>query len=178
MTGTSQALRPPVSCPACSAPSAIVNLGPVKLDICTGCSGLWFDRDELSALGALLSNEQPSNEQLADGLRELAGALYAGSERTGKVYLSCPVCHEAMQRQNYAAGSGVQVCRCAAHGTWVERVAATRLVRLMRGERDAELRELEQKQRAESAPSAPVVDVDALDARARLKLVLELLHFT
>jgi Zn-finger nucleic acid-binding protein len=154
----------------------------LELDLCTGCSGVWFDRAELQALGGVLSNEQ-----LADDFSELLGALYKGSERTGKVYLSCPVCRELMQRKVYASVSGVQICRCEAHGTWVDRVAASRLVRLLRGEGDAELRALEAKhregemlrrvERMESAQVAQAAAIADLDARARLHLVLDVFDF-
>lgn len=155
-----------VKCPACSAPSTIVKLGPLRLDLCSGCSGLWFDRGKLKALGSELSNEE-----LAADLTELRDALYKGSERTGKIYLRCPACDEPMQRRAYSVASGVQVVRCDAHGTWLDRLAASRLVRLLRGEGDAELRALEAEHRPAASAEAE------LDASTRLRLVLDVFGF-
>lgn len=139
-----------------------MKLGPCSLDLCSGCSGLWFAREKLQALSA-----GATNEQLTDDLNELVGALYKGNERTGKVYLSCPVCRELMPRKIYSTDSGVQVCRCETHGTYVDRMAASRLVRLMRGEGDAELRALDKSGANDGE----------LDARARVQMALSLFGF-
>jgi Zn-finger nucleic acid-binding protein len=150
-----------VACPACAAPSTVANLGAIELDLCTGCSGVWFDRTETQALTGVLSNDQ-----LGEDLEALLGALYKGSERTGKVYLSCPVCNAQMSRRMHKVDSNIQICRCEAHGVWVDRVSATRLTRLMRGEADAELRALEAKHWPDAQPAAE------LDVATRVQLVL------
>ena len=126
-------------------------LAGLELDRCGLCYGLWFDRSELKMLAAALSDQH-----LADELQHLLASL--GSTVTSSVasstpaaYPKCPVCTQLMQRRIYASVSGVMVNRCDAHGTWVEREAAIRLIGLMRGDGDAELHALEARRSVEQA---------------------------
>jgi Zn-finger nucleic acid-binding protein len=124
----------------------IVMLAGLELDRCGLCYGLWFDRSELKMLGVALSDEH-----LADQLRDLLSSLGSTATSTPAAYPKCPVCMQLMQRKIYAAASGVMVNRCDAHGTWVQREAAIRLIGLMRGDGDAELHALEARRSVEQA---------------------------
>ena len=71
------------SCPACSESMSTGRLGPIALDLCLKCSGVWFDCGELSQiitagphvlrrLCAKLPPEQPANKNNAQAMATTA----------------------------------------------------------------------------------------------------------
>ncbi len=74
-----------INCPKCSSEALVETpaLGNIPLDVCPGCSGIWFDKGELEALLKQSQGGSPADLALinprADGL-------------------VCPRCQDKMQR--------------------------------------------------------------------------------
>lgn len=119
-----------VRCPTCIAHAHLVQLGPLTIDLCGICGGVWFDKDELSQLPGALGEAE---------LRETATAVLAkvrlasAATRTAK-YLPCPVCKARMPKHNHLQMSGIVIDRCAEHGAWVEQKDVIRLLHLLEGD--------------------------------------------
>ena len=74
-----------INCPKCSSEALVETpaLGNIPLDVCPGCSGIWFDKDELEAL-----LKQSQGWDSADF--DLINAKAEG--------LACPRCKNKMSR--------------------------------------------------------------------------------
>ncbi len=74
-----------INCPKCSSEALVetLALGNIPLDVCPGCSGIWFDKGELEAL-----LKQSQGEGAAD--LELINPKAEG--------LACPRCKNKMSR--------------------------------------------------------------------------------
>lgn len=125
----------------------IVALGATKLRECPKCEGLWVDKASLESicaererqaevLGMAQSNDAPAPGAFEDKIR----------------YLPCPVCHNLMNRVNFAGYSNVIVDICKNHGTWFDRDELRRVVEFIRSggmdkARRVHIDELETRQR-------------------------------
>jgi Zn-finger nucleic acid-binding protein len=107
-------------CPRCHHPleAAPGSLG--RAHECPRCGGIFVPRDVLAEILCAA---------------ELGGALREGPHRSpgpGAVepvhYVSCPQCHNAMNRVNFGKVSGVIVDVCKVHGTWFDPGELTRVV--------------------------------------------------
>jgi Zn-finger nucleic acid-binding protein len=131
-----------VRCPTCIAHAHLVQLGPLTIDLCGICGGVWFDKDELAQLPGALDEAE---------LRETATAVLAkvrlasAAARTAK-YLPCPVCNARMPKHNHLQTSGIVVDRCMEHGAWVEQKDVIRLLDLLEGDTLSMLSERAQSQ--------------------------------
>lgn len=140
-----RALSRAVVCAGCRAPSEIVRLGPIEIDVCSSCAGIWFDRGEL---------EQLRREALRDDFdwREALETL-APARRVVelKQYLNCPVCDGSMIRKNHLDYSGVFVHRCPDHGTFVTRAVLEKILGFVAEGREDEWRAHADRVSAEKA---------------------------
>lgn len=100
------------TCPRCSESLVHIEVGPLVIEQCPVCGGVWmpvpmFDR--------LCSDAE---------MRSAAASLAlppAREDGWGVAYLSCPTCKKQMGRLNYAKRSGVITDVCRAHGIWLDR---------------------------------------------------------
>ena len=122
-----------MSCPDSGRACEIVRLGTLELDLCDGCGGLWFDRNELERLPKELSPADPTGD-----IQALVARL-ADRKSASKSYPMCPMCHESMNPAHYQKVSGVVVHRCATCGVWLDGNNAAKFFFLFEAGRMAEL---------------------------------------
>ena len=89
--------RPHRKCPKCQLPMWPMELQGVKVDLCTGCQGMWFDRGELEkASGAKLSGAE--------------GSAVAAKGRLTR--LICPACSAYLHERSLLRRAEIMVDRC------------------------------------------------------------------
>jgi Zn-finger nucleic acid-binding protein len=103
-----------------------VTIGTISLLECSRCEGIWVGVDALQQIcaerekqAAVLGMPAPP-----DGTVELEKQIR---------YIPCPVCHQLMNRLNFAHCSHVIVNVCKAHGTWFDKDELRRTVEFIRG---------------------------------------------
>lgn len=146
-------------CPECAAAMLEGQIGPVQVQHCGRCHGIWLDtrtfsqvcRDadtQSAVLGASRTDESP-----------------VGFNSAKVRYRKCPRCTNHMNRVNFARCSGVVVDVCGGHGTWFDHLELQRIVQFIRAgglerSRAAELEHLERERQRlirarEDHPSVP-----------------------
>ncbi|MDP3277412.1 MAG: zf-TFIIB domain-containing protein [Deltaproteobacteria bacterium] len=99
-----------MQCPKCRAALEIVIFDDVKIDRCTGCYGLWFDRGEDTRL-----RKSPG-----------AAAIDIGDPKLAKPFnemtrVDCPRCRTRMVRMVYAPQPHIWYESCATcGGVWFD----------------------------------------------------------
>lgn len=113
-------------CPRCKVDMKSVTVGTTSLLECSRCEGIWVDLETLRQIcaerekqAAVMGMPGPP-----DGPVELEKNIR---------YVPCPVCHELMNRVNFAHCSHVIVDVCKAHGTWFDKDELRRTVEFIRG---------------------------------------------
>jgi Zn-finger nucleic acid-binding protein len=133
------------ACPRCQTAMNAVNIGTTSLLECSRCEGIWVDVDTLNQISA-------DREKQA----LVAGAPTAAGEdlqlETNIRYVPCPVCHELMNRDQFAHCSHVIVDVCKPHGIWFDKDELRRAVQFIRAgglekARSQELEQLKDEQR-------------------------------
>jgi Zn-finger nucleic acid-binding protein len=140
-------------CAACYEQTRAFDLPGGRLYDCLSCGGQFVD---LAALAALVAAHEGR-----PGPRPAArlGALDALVR-----YRACPICHDRMNRKNFAGSSGVVVDVCRAHGTFFDRGELPRLLAFvgsgglerarLRREREAKERERSRAATARVGPTS------------------------
>jgi Zn-finger nucleic acid-binding protein len=132
-------------CPRCQVAMNSVTVGTTSLLECSRCEGIWVDVETLNQISA-------DREKQA----LVAGAPTAAGEdlqlETNIRYVPCPVCHELMNRDQFAHCSHVIVDVCKPHGTWFDKDDLRRAVQFIRAgglekARSQELEQLKEEQR-------------------------------
>jgi Zn-finger nucleic acid-binding protein len=124
-----------------------VLIGNTNLRECPRCEGIWAAIDSLDQLCA--------DREKQSAILGLATHLPSGQSvdlETHIRYIPCPICHEFMNRVNFARCSNVIVDVCKPHGTWFDRDELRRIVEFIRGggletARSREIAELAQRKR-------------------------------
>ncbi|MFO7958596.1 MAG: rhomboid family intramembrane serine protease [Candidatus Brocadiia bacterium] len=100
-------------CPKCDQPMNSVSIKGAEIDLCPGCSGMWFDPGELSRAVGFKFKES------ADG-RALAGA-----DRTEH---RCPACAVPLYERDLGDHAGVRIDQCPqCSGIFLDRGELTRV---------------------------------------------------
>jgi Zn-finger nucleic acid-binding protein len=132
-------------CPRCKVEMKAIVVGGNNLLECQQCDGIWVD--------------VPTLQQICREREKQAAVLGmpAASPETKKLeknvrYLPCPVCHQLMNRVNFAHCSNVILDVCKAHGTWFDRDELRRTVEFIRSgglekARNRQLAEIEDERR-------------------------------
>ena len=92
---------------------------------CSRCDGIWTDAGTLRQICT-------DHEKQAAVLNMPGPPLEPGGLEKEIRYLPCPVCHQLMNRVNFARCSHVIVDVCKAHGTWFDKDELRRLVQFIR----------------------------------------------
>jgi Zn-finger nucleic acid-binding protein len=114
----------PRLCPRCQFALKSVTIGPTDLLECSRCEGIWVDAETLQQICA-----DREKQALASSASTLDQPLEI--EKTIR-YVPCPVCHELMNRVQFAQCSHVIVDVCKAHGTWFDKHELQRAVQFIR----------------------------------------------
>ena len=124
------------------------HLGPLELDICLACGGVWFERDELSTAaaagpGAIRRMIEKIGIPAASALFPPAGA-------------ACPACDAPLAAVEYPSMPGVRMSGCGAcSGFWLSPNALIRLAQsLERPAASAPARPAEVPSAAETIPAS------------------------
>ena len=107
--------RTHLNCPRCNAPMRRDTVEGIELDLCAGCGGTWYDRDELEQ--RLTATDPPPTD--APGLRS-DGEFRRKADTMDTSYLPCPICAKPMTRKNWGRLSGVIVDVCGPHGLFLD----------------------------------------------------------
>ncbi|MEW6280865.1 MAG: DUF5685 family protein [Candidatus Eremiobacterota bacterium] len=104
-----------MTCPSCGAGLKARPAGPVDVDVCTACGGVWLDRDELRTLA-----RRRVPDWLTKVVEPTATAFVPEGQR------QCPRCS---RRLTVADSRGVHVDLCqACQGVWLDRGELNRLL--------------------------------------------------
>jgi Zn-finger nucleic acid-binding protein len=122
-----------------------VKVGKTSLLECGRCEGIWVDVETLNQISA--DREKQAFVASAPAGRDEPLQL----ERNIR-YVPCPVCHELMNRDQFAHCSHVIVDVCKPHGTWFDKDELRRAVQFIRAgglekARSQELEQLKEEQR-------------------------------
>jgi Zn-finger nucleic acid-binding protein len=118
------------TCPSCREPMATGRLGPVALDLCLTCAGVWFDCGELSQI-------MGAGPEI---VRRLCSKLPPPSapppappgHRLDRP--KCPVCHAGMEGIEFASMRQVSMDSCSfCEGTWATHASLQRLAAALEG---------------------------------------------
>ncbi len=134
----------PVDCPVCKVSTTLENIAGIDLDLCSSCSGIWFDNGEMETFERAMADAVAS-EQIFGALKGLDRGV---STRDKTTYVSCPVCKEPMRVRNYSEISGIMIDRCSRHGTWTDHDDIMRIAKIIvSGEREELLEKFSRDQK-------------------------------
>lgn len=102
-----------------------VTVGTTTLLECGRCEGIWVGVDELQQICA-------EREKQAAVLGMPAPPEETVEPEKQIRYVPCPVCHQLMNRVNFAHCSHVIVDVCKSHGTWFDKSELRRTVEFIR----------------------------------------------
>lgn len=114
-----RSLNPQLHCPDCRCELETLQLGapgPLELDRCPTCLGLFLPR---GALERLVAQEGRSALQIDHRLLQSLSETPQTS-KTAWRYRPCPSCGTLMNRTLHGKRSGVVVDRCRDHGLWLD----------------------------------------------------------
>ncbi len=108
-------------CPRCDIPLQEVQAesGPVRVDACLKCSGVWFSEGELPAL-LRLGPEEVGRFQRTIMMSTTTSTSQRGPMRNNSM-ARCPGCHHGMEREQLGVNSGVDIDLCPhCQGVWID----------------------------------------------------------
>lgn len=147
-------------CPRCRIGMKTVTVGTTSLLECGQCEGIWVDADTLQQISAD-REKQAFVSAAPSGLNQPLQL-----EKTIR-YVPCPVCHELMNRVQFAQCSHIIVDVCSSHGTWFDKDELQRGVQFIRAgglekAHDRQLEELKEAQRREVVAPLYTTQLDPL----------------
>lgn len=111
-------------CPRCKIKLRILQIGEATLCECEKCSGLWVDVETLEEVCA-------NHEKQAEVLSSIE--QNSVHKNPAKIqYVPCPDCKNLMNRNNFAASSGVIVDICKQHGIWFDAEELPKIIEFIR----------------------------------------------
>jgi Zn-finger nucleic acid-binding protein len=152
-------------CPRCQAGMKTVIIGSISLLECSLCEGIWVDVDSLQQICA--EREKQAAVLGMPGPPEVPAEIEKHIR-----YIPCPICHQLMNRVNFAHCSHVIVDVCKAHGTWFDKDELRRTVEFIRAgglekARAQELEQLKNEQRKLAAARSVPVDTGVLSVHSQ-----------
>jgi Zn-finger nucleic acid-binding protein len=156
-----------------------VVIGGSNLRECPQCEGIWADPDTLQQICT-------EREKQAAVLGMPTPSPGPAAMQNNIRYLPCPVCHQLMNRVNFAHCSHVIVDVCKAHGTWFDKDELRQTVEFIRAgglerARSRQLAEIEDERRRLKAARVGGIpfDLDTSSSSNRNEqggLLVDLLH--
>jgi len=113
-------------CPRCQVDLNAVVIGGIRLLECGRCEGIWVG---VQTLQQICAEREKQAAVLGTSAPPDGPAPFEQHIR----YVPCPVCHELMNRVNFAHCSHVIVDVCKEHGTWFDKDELRRTVEFIRG---------------------------------------------
>lgn len=96
-----------MKCPKCSSALHEMTIEGVDLDYCSGCKGLWLDKDELAFM-VELATDIPEIEKVKQG--------------AAKTRFPCPRCTSVLEEMRFTSADQLLLDRCpGCHGIWLDR---------------------------------------------------------
>lgn len=134
-----------IQCPQCRIKLVITSLGGLDMHQCQKCGGLWLAKERFEAL-ASARERRSLNLPVAD-------PKAAPSAKAPIHYRPCPMCHQLMNRYNYAKMSGIILDSCRKHGIWFDKDELKQCMTFVESgglerSREKELRKLETERQA------------------------------
>lgn len=132
-------------CPRCKVALKNVTVGTTHLLECGTCEGIWLDVETLKQIC--------SEREKQAAVLDMPSHPDEYSDFSKPVrYIPCPVCHQLMNRVNFAHCSAVIVDVCKLHGTWFDKDELRRTVEFIRAggfekSRNRELEEIKEERR-------------------------------
>lgn len=112
-----------VSCPECSRSCVPLNCGPVVVDFCRRCGGIWFDDREIGMFRAKLREFDLPRLTPSEPISETRLASIS----------SCPRCDILLETFTYGVNTKVTPQRCSrCQGIWLDAVQLKRFLTLAR----------------------------------------------
>jgi Zn-finger nucleic acid-binding protein len=145
-------------CPRCKVAMKAVIVGATNLLECGTCEGIWVDVDALQQICA-------QREKQAAVLGTPAHPEEPAQIEKNIRYVPCPVCHQLMNRVNFAHCSHVIVDVCKQHGTWFDKDELRRTVEFIRAgglekARAQQLDQIKDEQRRLAAARVGNISID------------------
>lgn len=140
-------VRHTIVCPRCKAETQVLGVGLLEIDRCGACGGIWFDVGEIKQLRGLSDDKHVRTDieaLLAAPAQPGTSSVPSGDQHP----LACPICALRMQRKHHEDAPGVVIDRCVAHGTWLDRGEAVRLLELAAKTAQARRQELAERRGA------------------------------
>ena len=100
-------------CPKCNSELKLKNIGPVQVDECEKCKGIWFDKEELRQ--AKDSTDSDLNWMDFDIWK------HADKFKAKESSLKCPVCKTTTHQIHYRQTPIEIDCCSKCHGTWLDK---------------------------------------------------------
>lgn len=110
------------TCPRCHTHLKEHSLGELRIDMCPGCDGSWYDNEELAQVMDL---DAPL-DRIAGS--DLSPILVADKSADLQAEARCPVCEQPMDRYRYQLVSDIELDRCLEHGVWLDDGELARVV--------------------------------------------------
>lgn len=110
-------------CPRCDHAMVARRVADLVIDECTACHGLFLD--QIAITRVVTDRRQARAEALLGALPQ---KFEYERQPPGKMYIKCPICQTVMNRKLFAAGSGVVVDVCRAHGTYFDAGELPRII--------------------------------------------------
>lgn len=104
-----------LDCPVCTDRRLYeITFRGVRIDVCTHCSGAWFDLGEVEQI---VNN---TRVEAQTGAFEATPADVPAPPPRERAYIGCPKCGAMMNVRNWERRSGILVDGCRHHGVWLD----------------------------------------------------------
>jgi Zn-finger nucleic acid-binding protein len=113
-------------CPKCEVDLKAKNIGPVEVDECQSCKGIWFDKDEL----------RQAKDSTDSDLNWMDFEIWKHEDQFKSVTCprKCPTCCEPMVTLKYGSSEVViDYCKTC-KGTWLDRDEFKRIINALKAE--------------------------------------------
>ncbi len=97
-----------MNCPKCRSEIHEMKIEGVDLDFCSGCKGIWFDKDEMAFM-VELHVDMPELEKVKKNAK--------------KTDYDCPRCGSKLEEMKFSKPKDLLVDRCPqCHGIWLDKL--------------------------------------------------------
>ena len=115
-----------LQCPSCQVELNLIRMAGIDLDLCQVCTGVWFDKGEITEFVQKASENQRS-QSFQELFRQIKNK--SGKPRNRR-FVDCPVCH-AMMLQKPLQGTPLRLDFCKHHGIWADYQQCMALLRVV-----------------------------------------------